>query len=276
MALAVSLVAPAAAEKKKLPAAPELMERVGGYVKAYVERARTLLSRETTRTRQLDASLSPAGASREVVSEQRVEWDSSQGGTIPTIIRELVKVNGRAPKPGDEPDCYDPKAEAPEPLSFLLPELQVEYRFFNTGRGRVDKRNTTIIEFVPTEAEKPRVTWEGKCSTIYFPFRGRFWTDESTGEVLRLEATLERSFDFEIPKEVQQPGDHVAYQTLQIWQRSVRYSPTTFTNPEETLLLPSTIRTIAVYQAGRTARLMTDQSFSNYRRFMTGATLIVK
>ena len=36
------------------------------------------------------------------------------------MVRELLRVGNRPPKPGSEPECLDPKGISPEPLAFLL------------------------------------------------------------------------------------------------------------------------------------------------------------
>ena len=63
--------------------------------------------------------LSDASPSRQLDYDLRVEWEPATDGDVPeaNVRRQLVKVNGRAPREKDEPGCMDPRAVSPEPLS---------------------------------------------------------------------------------------------------------------------------------------------------------------
>jgi hypothetical protein len=55
---------------------------------------------------------------------------------------------------------------------------------------------------------------------------------------------------------------------------SIRYQPVTFTDPDETVLLPSSIRSTTVFRNAPTPRMRVTQTFSNYRRFITGGRVV--
>ena len=58
-------------------------------------------------------------------------------GAMPAaVLRQLVKVDGRPPKPDDEDACMDPRAVTLEPLTMLLPDRQREYNFRQRGTDR--------------------------------------------------------------------------------------------------------------------------------------------
>ena len=69
---------------------------------------------------------------RRLVYELRIAWETPAGRATPpeaTVLRQLISVNGRPPRPGDEPECLDPKPVATEPLAMLLSGRQPEFAF---------------------------------------------------------------------------------------------------------------------------------------------------
>ena len=105
------------------------------------------------------------------------------------MLRELLKVDGRAPRPGDEPGCLDPKPVSTEPLAMLLPARQREYAFTWVGTGRTDRRDSLMLEYKATTAGDASVPFKGECISVELPGRnrGRVWVDAATDDVLRLD-----------------------------------------------------------------------------------------
>src|SRR5436190_1944987 len=108
--------------------------RVGDRVQQYYARAQSIMCEETVRLEPLGPDLLPNGDHvRELVYELRVAWDAAQAGEgkIPEarVLRQLVTADGRPPRPGDEPGCFDRKPVSPEPLGMLLPNHQTDYVF---------------------------------------------------------------------------------------------------------------------------------------------------
>jgi hypothetical protein len=62
--------------------------------------------------------------------------------------------------------------------------------------------------------------------------------------------------------------------TLERADTSIRYRPVTFADPEETLMLPTEIRSVSMWRNAGSVGNMVTQSFSNYRRFVTGGRIV--
>jgi hypothetical protein len=56
------------------------------------------------------------------------------------------------------------------------------------------------------------------------------------------------------------------------WNVSIRYRAVTFSDPDETIMLPASIDAISMARSNGTRR---TQTYSNYRRFVTGGRMIV-
>ena len=120
-----------------------LLARVGERVEAYYQRAQSIVCIETVQLLTMDLSFSPDPHMRRLVYELRVSWDTSaDGDTVPeaNVLRQLKSIDGRPPKPNEEPGCLDPKPVSLDPLSFLLPHHQQEYKF--TYKGMRPHRRT--------------------------------------------------------------------------------------------------------------------------------------
>ena len=256
-----------------------MLARVAERVEAYYARAQSLVSLETVQIRTLDRNLSEASRPRRLEFELRVEWAPPADAATPpaaTIMRRLVRVNGRAPRPGDEPGCMDPKAVATEPLAIFLPERQHEQIFRWTGDARIDGRASVRLDFAPRDGPPPTVSWlqKGECVTVDVGARsrGRVWADAATGDVLRLDEWIAGMHEFSVPYEHQRAWGTPSL-GIERSDSSIRYRPVTFTDPDETLLLPVSVETRTVWRPGGT-NIRTTQSFSNYRRFITGARIV--
>ena len=136
--LSVSLAARQASAPADLSA---IVERLGARVEQYYTRARTIVCVETVRLQPLRSDLAPDGFGRRLVYELRVGWDPAADGDAPreaSVLRQILTIDGRPPRPKDDPGCMDPKPVSAEPLAFLLPARRSEYVFSYAGTGRTD------------------------------------------------------------------------------------------------------------------------------------------
>jgi hypothetical protein len=259
----------------------DVLARVAESVTRYYARAQSVLCLETVRMQSLGADLlNDSSPARRLDFELRIAWDPSNDGEVPdaNVLRQLLKVNGRAPRPKDEPGCMDPKAVSPEPLSMFLPKGQRDYIFTVAGSSKVNSRAAWLLDYKGREPGPISVNWnkENKdCFSIELPgrSRGRAWIDAETGEVLRLDEHLSGMFDVPLPKE------HRRYDTptsvvVERLDSSIRYRPVTFENPDEVLMLPASISTLTVVRNAGVPRLRTEQVFSKYQRFLTGGRIL--
>src|SRR6266496_1215793 len=88
------------------------MVRVGDRVVQYYARAQSIICEETVRLEPLGYDLLRNGDHvRELVYELRVAWDAAEStdGKPPeaSVLRQLLTVDGRPPKSGEEPGCFD-------------------------------------------------------------------------------------------------------------------------------------------------------------------------
>jgi hypothetical protein len=264
---------------KAAPApADVILARVAEAVKRYYARAQSLICLETVRLQSLGMDLlNDTSQSRRLDFELRLAWDPAHDGDVPdaSVLRQLLKVNGRAPRPKDEPGCLDPKAVSPEPLSMFLPKGQAEYIFTVAGTGKIDNHQAWMLDYKGREPGPVTVTGNKDCFSIELPgrSRGRAWIDVETGDVLRLDEHLSGMIDVTLPKEQRHPGSP-AYVVVERLDSSIRYRPVTFEDPDEVLMLPASITTLTVVRNSGVPRLRTEQVFSKYKRFLTGARIL--
>jgi hypothetical protein len=277
-AAAIGLLLSAAPLRGQSIDLPGLMTRVGESVTRYYARAQSIICTETVRIQSLGWDLVPDGTpARRLEYELRVAWDPAQDGETPdaSVLRELVKVNGRPPRPKDEPGCMDPKAVSPEPLAMLLPAAQADYVFTVAGRGRVNKRPAVMIDYRSRATGPMEVTSRKECLSIELPgrTRGRIWVDVETADVLRIDERLTGMFDVPLPKE-QRTAGLANWITIERADSSILYRPIAFSDPEEVVMLPVSINSVTVIRNSGMPRRRTVQEFSNYRRFITGGRIV--
>ncbi len=269
----------AAGPKGPPPDMPALLARVGARVEQYYARAQSIMCLETVRLQPLASDFSAEGGHvRQLVYELRVSWDKAvDGRTAPEakVLRELVKVDGRAPRPGDEPGCLDPKPVATEPLEMLLPPRQGDYAFAWAGTSRTNRRESLVLDYKSTGAGEPSVTFKGECISVELPGRnrGRVWLDAASADVLRLDEGLTGMFEFRIPKEHALPGGPTSM-IIERADSSIRYQSIVFHDPEETMMLPASIQTLTIIRNSGSPRTRMTQTFSNYKRFMTAGRIV--
>ena len=254
-----------------------LLDRIGSYVEQYYARAQSVLAVETVTLQPLARDFGFDGFARRLVYELRLEWDPAvTGGQEPArVVRELVTVNGRPPRNGDEPRCIDPRGVSPEPLAFLLPDRRGQFIFHPGRTDDLDGRAAAVYEFRSVRAEPPRVEWRDECASIDLPgrSRGRIWADPDSAAILRLDESLTGMVDIPVPIDQQRKGG-AAYMTVERADTSIRYRSVTFTDPDETFLLPALVESLVVVRNSGSPRLRITQSYTNYRRFVTGGRVV--
>ena len=264
----------------------DLLDRVSRYVQTYYARAQSLMVEETVTVQQTKADLSPDGFARSLVYDLRFEWTPGEGAEKPKVqvVRELLRANRRPAKPGDEPKCLDPAPATPEPLEFLLPGHHDGYRFSVGARTILDGKLALLLDYAQDAAGPPKATVDPKgtgdkdCISMDVPgrVRGRIWIDPDTGAVLRIDEGLMGPTDFPLPREAQRrPGFGGAlYITLSRSDSSVRYGAVSFTDPEETVMLPTSISNVWLTVAGGIRGVRMTQEYRNYRRFLTESRIV--
>jgi len=260
------------------------MTRVGARIEQYYARAHSIICQETVRLEPLGFDLLANGDHvRELVYELRVAWEGATAGAADsgkppaaTVLRELLTVDGRPPRPGDEPGCMDPKPVSPEPLGLLLPHRQSDFIFSWRGQGQERGRASVTLDYKPARVLPAAVVWTENCVSIDLPgrTRGRVWLDQSTGDVLRLDEALTGQYEFPVPKaHARRPGLPTNF-IVERADSSIAYQLVAFHEPEETVMLPVSIVSLQVIRNSGVPRLRTTQKFSNYRRFITGGKIV--
>jgi hypothetical protein len=251
-----------------------LLQRIGDYVEDYYARAQSLLAIEEVTVQPLSRDLLSDGFARRLVYELRVEWDPEASETA-NVVRHLVSVNGRVPRPSDEPKCTDPRGISPEPLATLLPGQRGKYIFHPSGNGSVDGRRAAMFDYRSIRAEAPRVEWKDDCASIDLPgrTRGRVWADPETAEILRFDEQLTGMVDIPVPVAQQRRGAS-QFMTVERADMSIQYRRVAFVDPDESMMLPSRIESLVVVRNSGSPRMRITQSFSEYRRFVTASRIV--
>jgi hypothetical protein len=251
------------------------LDGISRYVERYYGTAQRIVAEETVTLQHLTPDLGPDGLARRLVYELRVEWDPEADEPKANVVRHLLRIGGRAPKPGSEPECLDPVATSPEPLAFLLPDQRGKFRFVAAGRGRSRGRDALLLDYRSAADEPSSVSGTQDCLRIDLPGRqaGRVWADPMTNEVLRLEERLMGPTDVAIPVALQRAGS-AGRLTVERNDATTFYEPVRFADPDELVLLPSEITTVSVIRAGGVQRLRVTQTFRKYRRFLTQSRII--
>ena len=251
--------------------------RVGDYVEKYYARAQSIMVDENVAIQPLGLDLRKEGFARRLTYELRVEWNPDETGedSPAKVTRQLIAINGRPPKPDQEPECLDPRSTSPEPLAFLLPDRREKFIFKAAGLGRVDGRTAMMIDYRSVRPEQPKVEWREECVSIDLPgrARGRIWADPETSEILRLDEGIIGLVDIDVPRRQQRPGSPM-YMTIERADSSIRYRRVAFTDPDEILVLPASIETTTIVKNSGSPRTRISQTFTNYRRFVTGSRIV--
>jgi hypothetical protein len=256
----------------------DILERVGQRVQDYFERAQSIMCLETVRTQPIRTDLMPEGPGRTLEYDLRVSWEAAgEDGERPEpiAIRDLRKVNGRLPRPNFEPGCTDPKSIDPEMLAMLLPKNRRDFAFRLVGLGKVKDRPALMIDYKSVvKSGPPEMSWKDDCVSFSIPegnLKGRIWVDRLTDDVLRLDTSLARGFEVNVPR-AQMRLNRDATLVFERIDHSTRYRHVVFHDPDETILVPESIETV---QVGRGIQgLRKTQAFSEYRRFLTSGRIV--
>ena len=261
---------------------PTVLTRVGERVADYYRRAQSIVCTEKVLAQPINSSYSPQGFARALEYELHIESEAAEeDGLIHAakIMRELRKVNGHVPKASELGGCFDPESRQEEPLAFLLPNNQAEYQFTKVGAGKGKDRNALVVEFVHPLTGEPEFTHNEKkgpdCMSFTLPFttKGRVFVDPSTFDVLRVEEELAHHVDLRVPYKVQRGFPNMPdYISIDRHTTTTRYAVVRFKDPEEALLLPTSIDQLTVGVGGVSHR--NSQQFTDYRRFLTAGRIV--
>jgi hypothetical protein len=257
-----------------------LLDAIGDRVARFYQRAEHLVCRNISTVQPIDKNWSWQGFARAVESDLRLELIPTDGDGMPEarVIRDIQRVNGRQPRESEltsRSGCTDPNPLSPEPLAFLLPSNRDEYRFTAVRNGRERGRAALIIDFSSVEGrsrleliEDERghedcFDWKGPLAT-----RGQLWVDAQTYDVLRIERHLAGPVDIRVPTKLQRRYRFDNYLTLDRDDITTRFAPVTFTDPDESLILPQEIDNVTIVRTGLQSARRTE-TFSDYRRFLT-------
>jgi hypothetical protein len=253
------------------------LAQVGARLEQWYRRAQSIVSRETVWIQPLRADLSAAALPRHLAYDLRVAWDAAGTGAFPeaTVVRQIVSVNGRPPREGDEPGCMDPKPVSPEPLTMLLASQRENFSFSTAGRTRVKGRAALMLDYKGVVMAPADITWRDECVSVSLPgrSRGRIWVDESTHDVLRLDEHLVGQFEFPVPREQVRKGA-AARMTIERADSSIEFTRVDFRDPQETLMLPAVVDTLTIVRGGGVQRTRITQRFSGHRRFLADGRVV--
>lgn len=264
------------------PELPSLVTGVGARLAEYYRHAQQLVCLERSTVMPIDTGWRLDGFARTVESELRLDIDDT-AVREPRVTREVRRVNGREPRDRDRTNragCTDPTPLSPEPLAFLLPEHRDEYVF--TGLRDATERNRAAfaIEFSSVKRKgHPELIadeyghddcfdWKGPVAIT-----GRVWVDAVTLDVLRLERRVAGPTDVRVPVPLQRRYQFTPWLTLDRDDLTLRYKEVTFTDPDETVLLPESIDSVTVFRGGLQS-IRRTQVFSDYRRFLTTGRIV--
>jgi hypothetical protein len=266
------------------PDIDKVLARVGDRIAEYYRRVQSLVCTEKTTVQPVGRDYAPVGFARVTEYELRVEADGESSEPVDAkVVRELLRVNGKAPREKDKKDragCTDANPLSAEPLAFLLPAHRSEYTFTSGGFGKGRDRNTLIIEFTSTKpegkgeiAEDPR--GHEDCFTWSLPvvLKGRVWLDADSYQVIRVEQRMAGMADLRVPVKLQRKHNLDNNVVVERHDTTLRYKTIPFHDPEEAMFLPESIDTLIVVHGGLES-MRSRQTFTDYRRFLTGGRII--
>lgn len=262
-----------------------LVTQIAERVASYYGRAQSLICIEHSVVQPIARNWSSDGLARTVESELRVEYEGSDGATLPAarVIRNVRRINGRAPNERDKTDrsgCTDPRPLSPEPLAFLLPAHRDGYRFTSIREGKENDAAALVVDYTSTiRTSRPELIedelghddcfdWSGPVAT-----RGRVWVDASTYDVLRVERRVAGPVDVRVPWKLQRRYLFPPWVTVERDDVTIRYKSVTFTDPHEVILLPESSESMTIVR-GNLQSVRRSERFSGYRRFLTGGRVV--
>jgi hypothetical protein len=259
------------------PNLDELLTRVAERIAEFYKRAQRVICIETSRVQPIDLTYSSRGFARIVESELRVEAEDGELAGDARVVREVRKVNGRAPREKDKKErdgCTDPNPLSTEPLAFLLPAHRSEYQFKAAGFSKERNRPAVRIDFASVnrksnveliedkQGHEDCFDWSGQI-----PERGRIWVDAESYDVLRVERSVGGPTSVRVPLPIQRRHHLDNYVVIMREDTTIRYRTVSFTDPDETLLLPESIESLSVVSGGLQSTRR-SQIYSDYKRFV--------
>jgi hypothetical protein len=148
-----------------------------------------------------------------------------------------------------------------------------------SGTGRVGRRAAVMVDYrllTPVSVSVNMV--EGRDDCVSFNLeggtRGRIWIDAETYDVLRLRQGLSGMVEIPLPGVATRRFGSPTSWTLDRLDTVIEFKPVTFGDPDETLVLPSSLSSIRITRGSGTPRLRTTTTYKEYRRFLTGARVV--
>jgi hypothetical protein len=268
-----------------------VLARIGERIGDYYQRAQNVMCIEKYTVQPLGAtSFGVDGLARTTESELRIETDAEDadgdGSSRETkVLRVIRKINGRAPRESDKDKrntagCTDPNPLSAEPLEFLLPSHRGEYVFTLVGRGKGRDRDRLLIDFksVPTRVKPELIEAENGKEDCYgskgdIPSRGRVWVDAESFDVMRVDEHVVGPVDIRVPEPLRRKRNLNDYMVIERLDRTMRFKKIAFNDPDEVMLLPEAIDETMLWRGGMQSTRR-SHTFSDYRRFVTGARLV--
>ena len=243
---------------------------------------------ENSTVQPIASNSTPEGFARTVESGLRVESEAADGLVLPgeKVIRDLRRINGRAPRERDKKarsgctELNPLSPEPPEPLAFVLPAQRGGYWFTSVRDGKEKGRPALVIDSMSANrGSRPELIederghddcfdWSGPLAT-----RGRVFVDASTHDVLRVDRRLDGPVDVRVPLTLQRQYRFGPWVVLERDDLTIRYKAVAFNEPDEVILLPESIESMTVLRGGLQSIRRTD-TFSSYRRFLGTGRLV--
>ena len=280
---AVFVLAAATVTAQAPPDVETLLAKVGERIADYYKRAQNVVCTEKTMVQPVGYDYAPRGFARLTEYELRVEADADGETSEAKVVRQLLRVNGKAPREKDKKDragCTDANPLSTEPLAFLLPAHRSEYTFVSGGFGKGKDRNALILDFTSSKpegkgeiAEDPR--GHEDCFTWSLPVvvKGRVWIDAESYQVLRVEQRMAGMADLRVPAKLQRKHNLDNSVVVERHDTTIRYKTIPFHDPDEAMILPESIDTLIVVRGGLES-MRSRQTFTDYRRFLTAGRIV--
>src|SRR5262249_3588213 len=110
--------------------------------------------------------------------------------------------------------------------------------------------------------------WTGPLATS-----GRIWVDAETFDVLRIDRRSDAPVDIRVPWKLQRDNGLPSLVVMDRDEETIRFHPVTFSDPEETLVLPASVEALTIFRGGLQSNRR-NETFSDYRRFLTAGHVI--
>jgi hypothetical protein len=258
----------------------EILKRAGQRIQVYFEGLFSIACTEKLTRQTLDEKLGPKGPAEEFSYDYIVLNEPENGGSssLARAYREPKLVNGKPAAPEKRSRIPDPAPVYTEPLMFLLGRHQSGYDFSLDGYTYLDGRRLIAVAFCPKSSVKPEVKWDGSSFRVtHVGVKGRVLLDPEDYEVVQLETQLVAPFEFRRPA-LERHGPFYIFRSapklrLERSDTTIRYQPVHFENPGLWLGLPVRSENLTVIRGASVPLLLTTQSFTGYKRFMTSVRI---